>query len=422
MSYIVRMPKLGVEMETGVVLDWRVDVDDAVAEDQVVAEIESEKTTAEITAREGGVLRKIYLEESDEAPPGTPMGIIAAAEEDVSRLEAEAEADGEKISDTDTPGGGTSPSGADQVATQRQPSGESDRSRQTAAEGKDVAPRTPDGRIKATPKARKRAEERGVALREISGSGPDGCIVSSDVEQTGSEGSVETTVREKRPLSEMREAIADRLGRSYREAPHATVNREIDVERAFAAAARADDSSGVDVSITDVILFAVSKTLDDYPEFNATFDGDEEAHVLYTEHNLGIAVDVDGGLLTPVVPDVQEKSPAEIATSRRRLVDRVSNDEYTPDDLSGGTFTVSNLGVFGSDGFTPIINPPEVAILGVGRDRNRAVDTDGGVEFRRHIVFSLSFDHRVVDGADAARFLTTLETHLTDSDSLVERG
>jgi pyruvate dehydrogenase E2 component (dihydrolipoamide acetyltransferase) len=443
------MPKLGVEMETGVVVEWFVAVGDPVNEGDVVAEIESEKTTAEVEAREDGVLRRRFLDVGEEAPPGTPMGIVAVEDADVSALVADIEGDADgptpvdeqsapaeagaeegapahaaspeesrldsATADTNPPRAATSErEGADQS-----PQGADAESAGPAA--RDVAPRTPRGRIKATPRARKLADSEGVALSGVSGTGPDGCIVAADVAAAATGDRPERTVSEEREQSAMRATIADRLGRSHREAPHVTVTREVDVEAALAAVDRADEGAAVDVSVVDVVLAAVSLTLRDHPAFNATFQADDAVHTLYREHNLGIAVDVEDGLLTPVLADVRSLSPRTIAERRRRLVERVRSGEYAAETRSGGTFTVSNLGVLGTDTFTPIVNPPQVAILGLGRVRDRAVPADGGIDCRRHAAFSLSFDHRVVDGADAARFLTTLDGHLQDAASLVER-
>jgi pyruvate dehydrogenase E2 component (dihydrolipoamide acetyltransferase) len=196
-----------------------------------------------------------------------------------------------------------------------------------------------------------------------------------------------------------------------------TVDRQVNAEPLFAAV-EAAAVSGHNVSMTDVLLRAVSETLSAHPAFNATFEDD--VHTIYEERNVGVAVDVDKGLLTPVIPDVGAKTVDEIAAVREDLTDRALSGAYTGDDLSGGTFTVSNLGAFGVTSFTPVINPPEVAILGVGAVEEKPVRGDrGGVAWRRHVGFSLSFDHRVVDGADAARFLDTLADELADAVALV---
>ena len=225
------------------------------------------------------------------------------------------------------------------------------------------------------------------------------------------------TVREERSLSPMRRTIASRLHESYRNAVHVTASREVDAEALVGATDDADDRLDADVSILDLVLCALSATLDAHPAFNATFE--DETHALYEEHNVGVAVDVEAGLVTPVLRDVGSKSLSELAAERREATESVQAGEYSMSDLRGGTFTVTNLGVLGVDSFTPVINPPEVAILGVNRIRERARPGDDGVEFRRELNFDLSFDHRVVDGADAARFLDTLADSVADAERFV---
>lgn len=228
----------------------------------------------------------------------------------------------------------------------------------------------------------------------------------------------ERTIREERSLTPMRRTIADRLQKSYREAVHVTVDRTVDAEALLAAAdAAAETDEGVDPTVTDVVLRALSETLDDHPAFNATFE--DGTHRLWEERNVGVAVAVDEGLVTPVVADVGSKSLGEVATERRRLTRAVRDGDYTMSTFEGGTFTVSNLGPLGVDSFDPIINPPEVALLGLGRVSEPAVAVETDVTFRREMTTSLSFDHRVVDGADAARFLETLAGTLESADRYV---
>jgi pyruvate dehydrogenase E2 component (dihydrolipoamide acetyltransferase) len=209
----------------------------------------------------------------------------------------------------------------------------------------------------------------------------------------------------------MRRTIADRLGESYREAVHVTVSREVEAEALVAAA----DAAGV--SLVDVLVCALSDALDAHPAFNATFE--DGVHRLYEEHNVGVAVAIEDGLVAPVVADVRGRDPNDIATERERLTEAVQSGDYAMADLRGGTFTISNLGPLGVDGFTPIINPPEIAILGVNRVRERARPDGDDVTFRETLPLDLSFDHRVVDGADAARFLGTLAERIEDAEASV---
>jgi pyruvate dehydrogenase E2 component (dihydrolipoamide acetyltransferase) len=426
-SYIVRMPKLGMEMESGALLDWHVAEGDAVTEDEVVAEIESEKTRADVPAREDGVLRRTYLDPGDEVPPGTPMGIVAPGDADVSDLAAEAEAELDDVLDRD-PDAATAAGGADDSGT-------------TASANDD--PATDDGGAtddpKVTPRARKVAEELGVDPATVEGTGFEGAVSADDVQRAAEAREADDApddggepdpddargpLREERPFDGMRRTIADRLGRSAREAVHVTVHREVDAEAAMGAVDAARAAVDGDATLTDLLLVAVSRTLDEHPEFNATVE--DGALRLYEDHNLGVAVDVEGGLVTPVVEGVDGRSLAAVVGARRERVDAVVAGDYDAGDLSGGTFTVSNLGPFGADGFTPVIDPPQVAILGVDRVRERAVpDPDAAgeaVSVRRQLGLDLSFDHRAVDGADAARFLDTLAGHLEAPASLLPEG
>lgn len=446
MGYIVRMPKLGLEMEEGTLLDWYVGEDDTIEADEAVAEIESEKTTAEVDAREAGVLRRVFLDEGEIVDPGTPMGIIAGADEDIAALVSEAETDLEDSTspaneEDETSAGPADQSSAERELTEDTGSGSgnvSPRARKRAEElGVDldvVSGSGPNGAItaedveaaaesgtddvKASPRAKKRADDLGVELAEVSGSGPGGAITAEDVEAAGeSSGSVAggaaRTLSEERTFGGMRQSIADRLGQSYREAVHVTEHREAGAENLLAAVDVAEDVLDVDVSMSDVLLVALSAALEDHPEFNATFE--DGTHRLYEEHNICVAVDVDEGLVTPVIPDVRSKSLGEVTDARREITQRTLDGEYTMSDLRGGTFTVTNLGVLGVESFNPIINPPQIAILGVNAvDERVALRDDGTPDTHRVLPLDLSFDHRVVDGADAARFLQSLVGYLED--------
>lgn len=393
MGYIVRLPKLGVGMQEADLLTWTVTAGSEVEEGEMIAEIETQKEIAEIAAKEGGVVRETYAEQGETLEPGDPMAIVAEPNEDISDLRSELDGIGETEAETEESTEGQTPtSGAEQ--TSRSSSGSS--STQS---------------IKATPKAKKRADELGVELAAIEGTGPQGAITASDVEDGKHDGSEEMgpatrTLREEHELNGVRRTAADRLGESYRNAVHVTEHRSVDVESLFDTAEAVTDGSGTKVSITDCLLVALSEALSEHPEFNATFE--DETHRLFEEQNVAIAVDTEAGLVTPVLPSIESKSFTEIAEHRRQLTKRALDGDYTTDDLSGGTFTVTNLGPFGVESFTPIINPPQVAILGLNQPRKEAVPVEDGIGFRRQMTLDVSFDHRVVDGADTARFLESL--------------
>ncbi|EFW91370.1 dihydrolipoamide S-acyltransferase [Haladaptatus paucihalophilus DX253] len=525
MGYIVKMPKLGLEMDSGTLNAWTVSEGDAIAEGDVIAEIESEKTTAEIDAREEGVLRRVFVEEGDVTDPGAPLGIVAAPDADIDGLVAEVEGasaetpseassaaasestarTADRESAAESSGTATTQVKATPRAKRRAdelgvdlttidgtgPQGAIDESDvEAAAESETAEPPTD---VKATPRAKRRAEELDVALHTVEGTGPQGAVTEGDVEAAAEateaesmeaeaaemeseaksaaepdvpsgrvfatpsarrlarelgvdvetvgaavEGPLtESDVRlavegteydepetvpgtrdEERPLTGMRRTIADRLGQSDREAVHVTEHRSADAEELLAAAAAADEALAPDVSVTDVLLTALSAALDAHPEFNATFE--DGVHQLHESHNICVAVDIDAGLIAPVIRDVDSLSLSELAARRREVTARALSGEYTMDDLTGGTMTVSNLGVLGVERFDPVINPPQIAILGVNAIKREVVPTDDDeVAVRKRISFSLSFDHRIVDGADAARFLGTLVEHVENPWPLV---
>lgn len=515
MAYIVRMPKLGLEMETGAVTVWHVDPGGTVSADQLLAEVEAEKTTGEIHAREDGVLRRVYVAAGEEVSVGAPLGIVAPADADIGDLESEVAADDvdvgppvgteESTPAADVPttpatedGGGAGPAQpaaagmtdeggtADPADRPTSPRARrranelgvdlgsvegtgpeeavvaadveraaADRSKQTttAAHETDLEPAvrpadeaeadtdamadaaSPDsqvntvGDVTASPKARRRADELGVDLERVSGTGPDGAVIAADVERaaerSGTDAGTATTpsthsrtVREERPVTGVRRTIAERLGRSDREAVHVTVHRTVDAEAALSAAEAARAGLDVDVSLADVVLLALSASLAEHPAFNATLEDD--VHSLHEEQHVCIAVDTDAGLIAPVMGDLRGWSLGAIARARNEAVDLAREGEYSTADLRGGTFTMTNLGPFGVASFDPVINPPQVAILGVNAVTERPRPADGwGVTFRPRLPLDLSFDHRVLDGADAARFLATLADHLADPWPLV---
>jgi pyruvate dehydrogenase E2 component (dihydrolipoamide acetyltransferase) len=295
-------------------------------------------------------------------------------------------------------------------------------------DGDPVGRQGEDGRNAASPRARALAEATGVELSRVSGSGPKGTILAEDVQAATSQqprqvpGTKTLTATKERELSGMRQTIADRLSQSAREVPHVTEHREVNVEALLDATEVADEALDIDISLVDLVLAALSETLAAHPEFNARFE--DGIHRVYREQNVGMAVDIEAGLITPVISNLQAGSLADIARRRQEMTEKALSGEYTMDDLSDGTFTVTNLGVFGVDSFTPIINPPEVAILALNSVRERAVRGDKDeVEFHRFMTFSLSFDHRVVDGADAAQFLQTLAENVENAHALLlERG
>ncbi|PSP83968.1 dihydrolipoyllysine acetyltransferase [Halobacteriales archaeon QS_1_68_17] len=461
MGYLIRMPQMGMEMDEGEVVAWEVDEGETAEEGEVLAVVESEKATNEVEAREDGVLRRVLVEVGGTVEPGTSIGILADPDEDLSRFEDQLDGetapadDGEDATAADAAsgtsrsagsgGGGQSTEtvratpGATQLADEEGvdlaavrgtgPQGVvteddvADHLREAGAETGGAGGAAAD--VRASPGAGRAADELGVDVAAVEGTGPEGVIIEDDVRRhaertaaepepepaAGAAGAVEAgratrTVGETRELSGVQRTVSDRLGESYRNAVHVTVNRSFDAG-ALRDVAAAAEAAGLDVSLSDLLVRAVGEQLAEMPAFNALFEDGQ--HKLIEEVNVGVAVDVEGGLVTPVVPAVDARSVEEVAAVRGELVERATSGGFTSDDLAGGTFTISNLGMFGVDHFDPVINPPEVAILGVGRIRDDGTMT-----------LSLSFDHRVVNGADGAKFLAGLVGTLTDPLALAD--
>jgi pyruvate dehydrogenase E2 component (dihydrolipoamide acetyltransferase) len=464
MVQALRMPMMGNTMETGLLAEWHVDEGDPVEADEVVAVVESEKAAADVVANRDGTLARVDVGEGEEVPPGTVIGVVLGPDEGL----ADAPPPRSRVEPGGTDGHGGDEGG---TAPETDPAPGAGGDPATASLSDDDRSGGPEGavrRVRAAPGARRLADETGVDLGEVEGSGPDGAVLIADVEEhlggrtfvapsarrlarelgvapaeiegTGVEGRVTesdvrraaglldipaggtdhsgpvasdvpasdgitgppprdasrlgVTVAEERELSGVRRTVAERMSRSAGEAPQVTLDRTVAVERAFETAEGLAEEGDADVGFTDLLVGSAVRALERHPEFNAWYEG--EVHRLIEQVNVAVAVDAEAGLLTPVVRDAGDRSLDGIARERRRLTDAVLEGRHRMDDLQGGTFTVSNLGPFGVDSFDPILDPPQVAILGVGRV------SDG------RCTLSLTFDHRVVDGADAARFLDTL--------------
>lgn len=404
MAEIIRIPKLGLS-DYGTLVSWEVDVGEPIAEGEVVAILESEKASADIESPIDGVLLDTYVEESEEISidVGRPLGVVGEEGESVPALEdldagGKAEAEEAESGEAEAGEAATGTAGAD------------------ASAGGDGATSAAD--VKATPRAKKRAEELGVDLTAVEGTGPQGAVTEDDVEAHAEGDDEGLTVVESRELSGTRKAIAERLSQSAREKPHVMGTREIGIEPLVSARERLASEHGLEVSLNDLLLYLVGQVLEDHPEFNAHFEDGE--HRLIEEVNVGYAVDAERGLVVPVIDDVTDRSLEELADRRRTLVERVLEDEHDSEDLQGGTFTVTNVGVFDMDVSYSIINPPEVAILAIGRRKHAPVERDGEVDFEEVITFSLTIDHRVLDGADSGAFLETLAEYVASPESVLE--
>jgi pyruvate dehydrogenase E2 component (dihydrolipoamide acetyltransferase) len=436
MATKVLMEALSPTMEEGRLVKWLKNEGDQVKSGDVLAEVETDKAVMELVARGDGVLRKRLANEGDSAPVGALLGVVGTADEDISAM---VNAAGPKPAASDTtPQPVGKPADAGDViakskefegvtsvpASPRQSQGEAstppqERERRghqridTAAhhaEGNGEA--APSGRPRSSPLARRMASERGVDLSSLRGSGPGGRIIKRDIEQAPA--ATAAPQRQPRvgdyqdiPLTQMRKTIARRLVESIGPIPTFYLTAEFDVTH---VAELRDEmiAKGAEfkVSFNDIILKATATALAQHPEVNAHWLGDAVRQ--FNRVHIGMAVAVDEGLITPVIFDANEKGLSEISAEARELAGRARERKLKPEEYTGSTFSISNLGMFGIDQFTAIINPPEAGILAIGAVEEKPIVEDGELVIRKRLRVTMSCDHRVIDGAMGARFLQTL--------------
>jgi len=407
MATQVQMPKLSDTMEEGVILKWRYKEGDKVKQGEILVEIESDKADMELEAYDSGVLRKIFVEAGGKAPIGAPIAIIAEADEDISELLSGSAPEPKKASPPP-------PSAASVTAAPAPPSISHTPAVATAPSA--------TGRVKASPLARKLAADKGVDLSSISGSGPNGRIVKRDIDSARPGGAVSqvnmAATRETRdvPLSPIRKTIAKRMTESKQQVPHFYVTIEVDMEPAIALREQLNSQEGVKISFTDLLIKAAAQSLLRNPQVNATYLGDSMRQ--YGHAHISVAVALDDGLVTPVLRHCEQKSVAQLNAELRDLVERARNRKLKPEEYSGGTFTISNLGMFGVEDFVAIVNPPEGAILAVGSIVEKPVVRKGEIVIGHTMKVTLSSDHRIIDGAVAARFLQDLQ-HVLEHPALL---
>ncbi len=416
MATRVHMEALSPTMEEGQVVKWLKEEGEAVAQGDILAEIETDKATMELVARGEGVLRKIFVAEGAAAPVGDVIAVIGAEDEDIAAL-------------VESLGAPAKPDGAKPAA---EPAAEPEPAGATAvAAPTAVAPPTapaptvpaPGGRIKASPVARRLAGELGVDLAAVSGSGPNGRVIKRDVEAAAAAAptaavatpALPDTEFEDVPLSQMRKTVARRLSESLGPVPHFFLTVDVDMTRALQARARVNEllaAQGAKASLNDMVIKATAVALTHHTDCNAWWQGN--AIRRFNRVHMGIAVAVPDGLITPVVRDAHAKGLAQISTEIRELAGRAREKKLQPHEYTGSTFSISNLGMFGIEEFTAVINPPEAGIIAVGAVEERPVVLDGEVVVQPRMRVTMSCDHRVIDGAQGARFLATLKSFLEE--------
>lgn len=403
MAEIVRMPKLSDTMTEGVVARWHKNVGDRVKSGDLLAEIETDKATMEFESFQEGVLLYRGVEEGSAAPVDSILAILGQEGEDISALLAR--------EPNTAPASSVVPS---QDAEPGREAGETAAVPAPSEVGEDD-----DGRVKASPLARRLAQEKGIDLRALQGTGEGGRIVRRDVEaympapaptvlHTVADGPAYEDV----PLSQMRKAIARRLSESKFSAPHFYLTTDVDMDAPAEARERLNARFDVKISFNDILIKAVSVALQRHPKVNASWLGDKIR--FHHRINIGVAVAIDDGLVVPVITDAHHRSLSDISALVRDFAARARDKKLQPHEMEGNTFTISNLGMFGIEQFTAIINPPDVCILAVGAVREEPVVRNGAVVPGRRMRITLSCDHRAVDGATGADFLRTLRSLLEE--------
>jgi pyruvate dehydrogenase E2 component (dihydrolipoamide acetyltransferase) len=435
MATKVHMEALSPTMEEGQLVRWLKKEGDPVAEGDVLAEIETDKATMELVARGSGVLRAIGLREGGTAPVGTVIAVIAAAAEDIGGLlpagaGAPAGVSAAASAATTTGSGAAVPAPA--TSPPRAPAAPPAAAVRTPEAGPATAPTagpaeapasTPAGRIKASPLARRMAAEAGVAIGGVAGSGPGGRVVKRDIEAAAAAPPAAFAAAavqagpevDEIPVTQMRKTIAKRLVTSIGPVPTFYLTIEVDAARLLAARETVNrrlEKDGIKASINDFVVKAVAVALARHPEVNAQWA--ETVIRRFRRVHVGVAVAVEDGLITPVVKDADRKGIAQIAAEVRELAARGREKRLQPEEYTGSTFSISNLGMFGIDEFTAIINPPESGILAVGQVADKVVAENGQPVVRPRMRMTMSCDHRVVDGATGARFLQTVREFLEE--------
>lgn len=399
MAEVIRMPKMSDTMTEGVIVSWLKQVGDDIKPGDILAEVETDKATMELENYVKGTLLHIGIPAGGSVPVDALIAIVGQKGEDISAL----------LNGASVPA--AAPAKAEETKVET--------AAPTAPAPAPVANTSNDSRVKASPLAKKIADEKGIDLNSVSGSGDGGRIVKRDVEtftpaaKTAGAPSITlpTVVGqesfEEVPVSQMRKVIARRLGESKHTAPHFYLTMSINMDKAIEARKAMLEFSPVKISVNDIIIKAVAAALRKNPAANSSWLGDK---IRYNHHiNIGVAVAIEDGLIVPVVKFADSKSLSHISAEVKELADKAKNKKLQPNEFEGNTFTISNLGMFGIDEFTAIINPPDACILAVGAAKETVVVENGQMKVANVMKVTLSCDHRVVDGAVGSAFLKTLK-------------
>lgn len=412
MAEVVRMPKLSDTMEEGVVAEWHKNIGDKVESGDLLAEIETDKATMEFESFQDGVLLHIGVEKGKAAPVDSILAILGEAGEDVSAILKAEETGAPAQNEPTTEAPKEEAVKTAEVAKPEPPKAAAPANNQTPVT---TSPDSSNGRVKASPLAKALAKEKGIDINTVNGSGDGGRIVKRDIDNyvpsavsasaiAGQESFTE------QPVSQMRKVIANRLAESKFSAPHFYLTMEIDMDNAIAARKSINATGDVKVSFNDMVVKATAMALKKHPAVNSSWLGDK---IRTNNHvHIGVAVAVPDGLLVPVVRFADSKGLSQIGAEVKDYAEKARNKKLQPQDWEGNTFTISNLGMYGIEEFTAIINPPDACILAVGGIKQKPVVKDGAIVPGNTMKVTLSCDHRVVDGATGSEFLLTLKNYL----------
>lgn len=401
MAEIIRMPALSDTMTEGILVAWHKNVGDSVNIGDLLAEIETDKAVMEFTSLYKGVLLHIGVEAGSAVPVDQLIAVIGKAGEDVQAILA---------------GGSSAP------AKEQAPSPQVEPVLSAPVQTPSTQQSSEDSRVKASPLAKAMAKDQGIDLSKVQGSGDEGRIVKRDVEALLQQPAatplapISTPVAsgeyEDVPVNQMRKTIARRLSESKFSAPHFYLTMEVCMDKIIALRKQLKDLSDTPISFNDFVVKATAKALQKHPNINASWLGDKIRYYKYV--NIGVAVAIEEGLVVPVVRNTDIKSLSQISTEIKTFAEKAKERKIQPEDMQGNTFTISNLGMFGIEEFTAIINPPDACILAVGGINPRVVLKEGQVAESNFMKMTLSCDHRVVDGAAGAKFLQTLKSILEE--------
>ncbi|MGF1670778.1 MAG: pyruvate dehydrogenase complex dihydrolipoamide acetyltransferase [Balneolaceae bacterium] len=426
MAIKIEMPKLSDTMEEGVIAKWNVSEGDKVKSGDIIAEVETDKATMEVEVFDDGTILKLLVNEGDAVPLGGTMAIVGEEGEDISDMLKEKDSDGDKaekkeekkeqVGDKKSEKESSDKKDFDPILDDIKGNGSSEKKKESVGE---------HGRIKASPLARKLAEEKGIELSNVSGSGPEGRIIKKDIEEfrekpapaTEKTVTFESEESEDVRVSQMRKTIAKRLSESKFTSPHFYETIDIDMKPVMQARVSLNEISDVKISFNDIVVKACASALRKHRDVNSSWLDDKIRK--HGDVHVAVAVAVDEGLMTPVIRHTDKKSLRQISTETRELAELARDKKLQPEQMQGSTFTISNLGMFGIEEFTAIINPPNACILAVGAIRDVPVVENGEVVPGKRMKVTLSSDHRIVDGAKAALFLNTLRQMLENPLSMV---